>query len=198
MCVGSECGAAQIEAPCGWDLENSDTLSPCWKWYAPVFFPGQNSCFFFSFCHVNNRQLLPPSDIISLHSIYIYIYIPLNDAVMFLQTDVSFSPYAGSVGRSLRDAEEELGALRRQRPVWRILRGPGVRDSETHRNQVQNFNCTRREIWSQRSGDEDMERHGRRACLWGEFKDSLKQKLWLVCFYLFFSYCFARDCLYKL
>lgn len=71
--------------------------------------------FFFSFCHVNNRQLLPPSDIISLHSIYIYI--PLNDAVMFLQTDVSFSPYAGSVGRSLRDAEEELGALRRQRPV---------------------------------------------------------------------------------
>lgn len=32
-------------------------------------------------------------------------------AVMFFQTVVSFSPYAGSVGGSLCDAEEELGTL---------------------------------------------------------------------------------------
>lgn len=56
----------------------------------------------FSCCVMFTAKLLAPLDK------FLLLIIP---AVMFFQTVVSFSPYAGFVGGSLCDAEEELGTL---------------------------------------------------------------------------------------
>lgn len=92
---------------------------------------------------------------------------------MFLQTVLSFSSCAvPSAGGPLRDAEEELGAVRGQRPVRGLLRGLGLGDRQAHRHQVQDFHRARWEVRSPGSGDEDMERHGRGAGVRGEYGGS--------------------------
>lgn len=123
-------------------------------------------------------------------------------AVMFLQTVVSFSPFAGFVGGSLCNAEEELGALWRQWPVWGILCGLGLRNSKTHWNKIQDLHCTRWEIWSQRYRHKDMEWHGWRARLRGKYfrKISIDFDYVIDCFLFsqitlwLFSLCGARKC----
>lgn len=72
-------------------------------------------------------------------------------------------------GGSLRDAQEELGDVRGQRPVRGLLRGFGLRDRQTHRNQVQDLNRAGWKVRSQGPRDEDLERHGRGAGVRGEF-----------------------------
>lgn len=71
-------------------------------------------------------------------------------------------------GGSVRDAQEELGDVRGQRPVRGLLRGFGLGDRQTHRNQVQDLNCPGWKIWSQGPRDEDLERHGRGAGVRGK------------------------------
>lgn len=72
------------------------------------------------------------------------------------------------VGGPLRDAQEELGGVRGQRPVRGVLRGLGLRDRQTHRHQVQDLHRSRREVRRQGPGDEDLERDGRGAGVRGE------------------------------
>lgn len=82
------------------------------------------------------------------------------------------------LGGSLRDAQEELGDVRGQRPVRRLLRGPGLGDRQAHRHQVQDLHRPRREVRRQGPRDEDLERDGRGAGVRG--KNRLTDRKWLI------------------